>query len=361
MPPPTLTVTYAGQPYRIPRAAAGGTAAAPTLRAGEELLLDWLAERPAGPVNVLNDVDGVLATVLGQRAAARVVHRLAGPPAPPVYSVLADFPPAAPNLLLLPRSLDTFEQYVAAVARTAGPDTALAVAFPTRFFTPRLPEIAARYARGVAQSRARRKYRLLLLDQFAAPAAPPERWRYVDYAGHRYPQAYGSFSAGQIDYGTQFLLDCWDQAPELRDLPAPARLLDACCGGGILAHRLHLRYPGSAVAGYDNSVFALASARRLLAETGGDWARFFFADALPPAAPPYDLIVTNPPFHAGRRTTVAPARALFAAAPRALTPGGRLVVVGNRHLGYGKHLADHFPRVTTVAENDKFAVYRADR
>ena len=95
--------------------------------------------------------------------------------------------------------------------------------------------------------------------------------------------------------------------------------------------------------------------------TGGDWARFFFAAALPPAAPPYDLIVTNPPFHAGRRTTVAPARALFAAAPRALTPGGRLVVVGNRHLGYGKHLADHFPRVTTVAENDKFAVYRADR
>jgi len=52
---------------------------------------------------------------------------------------------------------------------------------------------------------------------------------------------------------------------------------------------------------------------------------------------------------------------LFAAARRHLRPGGRLLLVGNRHLGYHRSLGRFFPQVRQLDANPKFVVLEASR
>ncbi|MFK7887932.1 MAG: class I SAM-dependent methyltransferase, partial [Gammaproteobacteria bacterium] len=74
-----------------------------------------------------------------------------------------------------------------------------------------------------------------------------------------------------------------------------------------------------------------------------------------------DLVLNNPPFHAGGAKTSSVALEMFAEAKRVLKTGGQIQVVGNRHLGYHKRLRNIFGNCETVATNDKFAVLRAIR
>ena len=73
----------------------------------------------------------------------------------------------------------------------------------------------------------------------------------------------------------------------------------------------------------------------------------------------FDLIVTNPPFHDEYQTDISVSLDLFLQATERLSASGYLVVVANRHLNYLTHLRRYFDEVTTVAENEKFIVYRS--
>jgi 16S rRNA (guanine1207-N2)-methyltransferase len=53
----------------------------------------------------------------------------------------------------------------------------------------------------------------------------------------------------------------------------------------------------------------------------------------------FDLILCNPPCHAGMANDLGIARAMFRAAVAVLRPGGRLLVVANRQLPYEADLA----------------------
>lgn len=76
----------------------------------------------------------------------------------------------------------------------------------------------------------------------------------------------------------------------------------------------------------------------------------------------YDVIVSNPPFHAqGRAERPDLGRRFIAVAAGALKPGGRLWLVANRHLPYEAELAAHFARVRTVALESGFKVIEAGR
>ena len=61
-----------------------------------------------------------------------------------------------------------------------------------------------------------------------------------------------------------------------------------------------------------------------------------------PGVPPYDAVITNPPFHQGRAAEPDLGAAFIAAAARILKPAGRLVMVANRQLPYEATLAAAF-------------------
>lgn len=76
----------------------------------------------------------------------------------------------------------------------------------------------------------------------------------------------------------------------------------------------------------------------------------------------YDVIVTNPPFHAQDRVDRPELGQRFiAAAAQALRPGGRLFLVANRHLPYEAALSSGFAEVRVLAVHQGFKAIEARR
>ena len=73
----------------------------------------------------------------------------------------------------------------------------------------------------------------------------------------------------------------------------------------------------------------------------------------------FDVVVMNPPFHAGRAAEPTLGNAFIAAAAWALAPGGRLLLVANRHLPYEAALGTGFASVRRLREADGFKVIEA--
>lgn len=376
-----LTVTHNGKKLSFSANALGGSPQEPKLKPADELLLNWATEqRPdleQESITIYHDREGILCTCVPARKKVFVsnnyLHRqrmIAAHERNGITnnSVAGDVLKPGPegtriNLLQVPKSLELFELYLHHVTTTAGPETSLACAFQTRYFSPRMLEIAAKYATSVTQSRAYKKARLIILNDFFEITPPEISLVETDFEGVAYQQYPGVFSASHIDYATQFLLNEWATNDALAELPAPAHILDAGCGNGIIGDYLLGRYPGAALTAYDVSRVAVASTEMNLGAHGyTERATILEAGALTEIKAPgrFDLIVTNPPFHDEFQTDISMSTDLFLAAADRLNPGGSLVVVANRHLNYATHLRRYFDEVLVVGENEKFIVYRCN-
>ncbi|MEM7572393.1 MAG: methyltransferase [Bacteroidota bacterium] len=398
-------VEYEGRHYQLNSDDLGGTPAVAALRGSDELLLNWLkAQRAAAPelqslaVNVFEDHSAILSLLIGGKCNSlttdsatatklQLCWQQNGMTAPPPHcqSVLHPWSGVPLNLMRLPKSLDLFELLLGAIAARAQENTQLAVSFMTRHFSPRILEIAQRYADRVEQSRAYKKARLLLISSFKSSFVLPQvfprngpqsilpnfsalmessqgenaYYHDLSYGGHRYHQLYGVFSAQHIDYGTQFLLDSWASLPRLADMPPPQRILDMGCGNGVIGHQLLLRYPEARLEAFDSSFLAVYSAQYNLTQLVADqnW-EVFPASSIPADRGQYDLIISNPPFHDGHRNTIDPSLQLFRQAATHLKADGSLVLVANRHLNYSTHLSKLFTKVAELATNKKYVLYR---
>lgn len=156
----------------------------------------------------------------------------------------------------------------------------------------------------------------------------------------------GVFSYDRLDAGTAFLL-------QHLALGRGLRVLDAGCGYGPIGVAA-ARLGAAQVDMLDASLLAVAAARENIARLGLAGARAAPSDALEAAAGPYDLVVSNPPFHAGQAVDTSMAHAFIAQARAALAPGGRLALVANRFLPYERHLAPHFAHVAVAAEGRSY-------
>jgi 16S rRNA (guanine1207-N2)-methyltransferase len=132
----------------------------------------------------------------------------------------------------------------------------------------------------------------------------------------------GVFSADRVDPGTRYLL------LEAPPPPVAGTFLDLGCGYGPIACTLAARSPGATVWAVDVNERALRLCRRnALANELSN-----VAVALPDGVPSelaFDLIWSNPPVRIGK---VALHDLLSGWLPR-LAPGGRAVLVVQKHLG----------------------------
>jgi 16S rRNA G1207 methylase RsmC len=374
------TITYRDQQFHLPANALGGERTAPKLKPADELLLDWAYETAGTTeleaIGIYHDRAGVLCTCVRAQKKRFVSNNSRHydlltscyqknglTPAPGQTSPLE---PATEgfeiNVLQVPKSLEMFELYLHQLAATAGPDTKVACAFQTRHFTPRLLEIASKYAKDVQQSRAYKKARLLLLGDFILTTSKVSPLTELTYGGVTYQQFPGVFSANHIDYATQFLLDEWATNPRLLEIASPIEILDVGCGNGIIGDQLLGRYPEAQLTATDISSVAVDSTLLNLSNHGYEnRTKVMIAASISAIEEPkrFDLIVTNPPFHDEYQTDISVSLDLFNEASERLSATGYLVVVANRHLNYLTHLRRYFDEVIIVAENDKFVVYRS--
>lgn len=184
---------------------------------------------------------------------------------------------------------------------------------------------------------------LALLDQWRGLDAPRP------IAAGRFLSRPGLFAWDRIDLASTMLAEC---------LPADlcGRGADLGAGFGYLASEVLDRCPGvTALDLYEAEARALDLARLNLATArlapGYHWHDV--AAGLPGS---YDFIVSNPPFHQGRADVPALGQAFIAAAAAALRPGGRLLLVANRHLPYEATLAREFEVVQVLRDQDGFKV-----
>ncbi len=195
----------------------------------------------------------------------------------------------------------------------------------------------------------------------ARPGIAPGSWIEIDcpaVAPQMLASLPGVFSSTELDEGSALLLQSLPGL--LRETSTGASLLDLGCGWGALGLAAAVQRPDLHVSLLDADLLAVASVQENIQRLQLSNASVSGADLLEGAAPPaFDLILSNPPFHAGKETNYTITQALIEQAFESLASGGRLALVANRFLRYEKILVEHFRWIETLAENNKFHVLAA--
>lgn len=195
--------------------------------------------------------------------------------------------------------------------------------------------------------------------QGAADPVLAQAWARLDaprrIADGRHVSRPGVFAWNRIDAASALLAS---------SLPADlaGHAADLGAGHGYLSVQLLERCPGiDALDVVEAERRALDLARVNLAPFQARTAiDFLWHDVMVGLERSYDVIITNPPFHAQRGTNRPDiGRRFVAVAAQALAAGGRLWLVANRHLPYEAELARGFARVRTVAQAQGFKVIEA--
>ena len=262
-------------------------------------------------------------------------------------------------LLRLPRSLDALDELAEAIARWSPPAVRVYAGGMVKHMTPAMNDVLRRHLGRLDVTHARQKARVLI-------AAEPARTDTATWPRSRTDAATGltvvahgaAFAGAAVDVGTRFLLEVLDAAR----LGADAAI-DLGCGTGVIAAWLARSRPALHVTATDQSWAAVASARATAAANGLaeriDVVREDALDDRPDASA--DLIVLNPPFHIGAAVHTGIAHRPFAAAGRALAPGGELWTVWNSHLRHRPHLERLVGPTRQVARNATFTVTASTR
>lgn len=201
--------------------------------------------------------------------------------------------------------------------------------------------------------------------------APPT----IEHAGLGFAVLPGVFSGRvseegrTVDPGTALLLANLPSSSDLPTSPEGIDLIDLGCGAGLLGIVMarELEKIGArprSVRFFDESALAVEctglNAGEHLDGFPEGAVSMEWLDCLtdvPDASA--DLVLCNPPFHAGNVRTDSVAWRMFTHTFRVLRPGGRFRVVGNRHLHYHAKLSKIFGNHKVVASDRRYVVLDA--
>lgn len=385
----TAVLDFPGGSLTLSRPGSGD----PSLRAwsaADECLLQeaftHLDGLPSPRVLVVDDQYGALTLGLSQYAPEVVADsaQLSGalalnasqnpnyPMPEPVHSWL--HPPSGPYdliVLRIPRESDYLDWLLRWVNGALKPEGALLAGGMIKHLPDRSVDVFAGSVEVKQVSRAVKKARVITCGRGQATLDNwPGQWRGYDLEGEpgrglANPTVHVAampavFAREKLDIGTRLMLPHLSSA--LKACGPGARVLDLACGNGVLGLSALAVQSDLDVTFSDVSSQAVLSARRN-AGAAFPHAKVSFAhtDGVAEESEPFERILLNPPFHEGGVVGDHIALRLFEQAAQNLSATGRLLMVGNRHLGYHRSLRRFFPDVRQLDANPKFVVFEAGR
>ncbi len=257
----------------------------------------------------------------------------------------------------LPKTLSLLQHQLVQLRPHIGESTTIIAAGMIKHMSATMTHCFEELIGPTTTSLAEKKARLIL-PTFNSELAPNAPVLTMEYPIPETPLTLYSgpnvFSQQRLDMGTRFLIEQLDQ------LPAPTRIVDLGCGNGALGCYMGWRHPTTEILFCDESYLAVSSAEQSWQQNGlTNPAEFKVCDGLAKASVEADLILCNPPFHQGNRLDHQTAMRLFRSASHNLAIGGKLMVVGNRHLNYHQSLKRIFGSADLVASNAKFVILSA--
>lgn len=178
----------------------------------------------------------------------------------------------------------------------------------------------------------------------------PDSFVYNDLTFFTYP---GVFSREGVDAGTLMLLSTLD-----RPTCDGKQVLDMGCGYGAIGIQA-AKLGAVHVAMADISLLAMSCGLINIMRNHLEAypCQFIPSDLYSDIGDTrYDLILSNPPFHAGHSVDTAASEALISGARERLAKGGALRLVANRFLAYDKLMRKVFAKVDVVKGDGKFWV-----
>lgn len=173
----------------------------------------------------------------------------------------------------------------------------------------------------------------------------------ITLAGLQISTLPGVFSADGLDEGTALLLSHMDAT-----LCKNREVLDVGCGYGIIG--LKAAQLGAVHCDLsDINLLALECAQQSRSVNTLTQCKVIASDLYADlSTTTYDLILSNPPFHAGHAVDTQAAEALITGAWERLKPDGCLWIVANRFLPYDRLIESVFGSVRIVDQNTRYWV-----
>lgn len=164
----------------------------------------------------------------------------------------------------------------------------------------------------------------------------------------------GVFAHGRLDAGTALLLDA------VADMVPGGDVLDFACGAGLIGAFIAQRHPQTCVTLLDNNALALRACEETMA-ANHLIGTVMASDGFSEVNSSFDLIISNPPIHAGLKTDNRLGLRLLESAHDHLNPGGMLMLVANVHLPYENWLSQQYKRHERLLTNGNFKVILAEK
>lgn len=174
--------------------------------------------------------------------------------------------------------------------------------------------------------------------------------RRIEYNGLHLLSASGLFSKDHVDNATKLLI-------EKSEIQGARSILDLGCGYGVVALSIKKKFPNSRVVASDNVDRAIIYTRKNAVKNKLD-IFVVQSDVLSSVEETFDVILTNPPYVAGKKVTFAFIEQSF----EKLNSGGSLQLVA-RHQKGGKSLGLHmemiFGNCVHIAKSGGFRIYKS--
>jgi 23S rRNA (guanine1835-N2)-methyltransferase len=269
-------------------------------------------------------------------------------------SVVTDFTnlPAKVDLIIikLPKFIDLLEYFLQVVGDKY-PGTPVIIGGMVKYMPISMVRLTEEYFTDVTTSLAKKKARLILgtaSNNCESAKSFPNVYKLEN--GDSVASYPGIFSGDHLDIGTRFLLE---NIPTINT----GTILDLGCGSGVLGLKAKRINPDSDIVLCDISYTAIESAKESfkLNDLEATYSATNILEGVEKGS--IDLIICNPPFHNGNRVATDVANEMFKQSKKVLKPGGQLILVANKHLGYHKILRTLFHNLNKVAENEKFFIY----